>query len=138
MHAFGNAIPLAGTLDWTWQAPLLIAGSTLAALTLTRLLALGLADRHVAAPRLTAEPKCERPRPTRCRDAPSRLRFGADLNWWSDRLREWDDAGPGVFVYFNNDGYANPVHNATRFGDSLAAEPITADTAPASLAHLSL
>ncbi len=50
VHAFGNAIPLAGALDWTWQAPLLIVGSTLAALTLTRLLALGLGDRHRAAP----------------------------------------------------------------------------------------
>jgi uncharacterized protein len=46
VHAFGNAIPLAGALHWTWQAPLLIAGSTLAALTLTRLLALGLGDRQ--------------------------------------------------------------------------------------------
>ena len=50
VHAFGNAIPLAGALDWTWQAPLLIAGSTLAALTLTRLLALGLGDTPRAAP----------------------------------------------------------------------------------------
>ena len=50
VHAFGNAIPLAGALDLTWQAPLLIVGSTLAALTLTRLLALGLADAHRAAP----------------------------------------------------------------------------------------
>lgn len=50
VHAFGNAIPLAGALDWTWQAPLLIAGSTLAALTLTRLLALGLGEDRRAAP----------------------------------------------------------------------------------------
>lgn len=50
VHAFGNAVPLAGALDWNWQAPLLIMGSTLAALTLTRLLALGLGDRHRAAP----------------------------------------------------------------------------------------
>ena len=50
VHAFGNAIPLAGALDWTWQAPLLILGSTLGALTLTRLLALGLGDRRRAEP----------------------------------------------------------------------------------------
>ena len=46
VHAFGNAIPLAGALDWTWQSPVLIAGSTLAALALARLLALGLGDGH--------------------------------------------------------------------------------------------
>ncbi len=50
VHAFGNAIPLAGALGWTWQAPLLIVGSTLAALTLTRLLVLGMGDRRRAAP----------------------------------------------------------------------------------------
>ena len=50
VHAFGNAIPLAGALDLTWQTPLLIVGSTIAALTLTRLLALGLGDAHRAAP----------------------------------------------------------------------------------------
>lgn len=50
VHAFGNAVPLAGALHWNWQAPLLIMGSTLAALTLTRLLALGLGDGHRAAP----------------------------------------------------------------------------------------
>jgi membrane protease YdiL (CAAX protease family) len=48
-HAFGNAIPLAGALEWTWQVPLLIAGSTLAALILTRLLAIGLGAGHRAA-----------------------------------------------------------------------------------------
>jgi uncharacterized protein YecE (DUF72 family) len=36
----------------------------------------------------------------------------ADLNWWADRIREWDAAGPDVFVYFNNDGDANAVRNA--------------------------
>ena len=37
----------------------------------------------------------------------------ADLSWWADRLREWDGTGRDVFVYFNNDGYGNAVHNAT-------------------------
>ncbi len=35
-----------------------------------------------------------------------------DLQWWSDRLREWSTAGRDVFVYFNNDGEANAVRNA--------------------------
>ena len=46
VHAFGNAIPLGAALDWTWQTPLLAAGSTLAALTLARLIALALGDRR--------------------------------------------------------------------------------------------
>lgn len=50
VHAFFNAIPLPGALDLTWQTSVLIvAGSTLAALTLARLLALGLSDAHRAA-----------------------------------------------------------------------------------------
>ncbi len=46
VHAFGNAIPLGAALDWSWQTPLLAAGSTLAALTLARLIALALGDRR--------------------------------------------------------------------------------------------
>ncbi len=42
LHAVGNSIPLAAALDWTWQTPALIVASTLAALTLARLLALAL------------------------------------------------------------------------------------------------
>jgi uncharacterized protein YecE (DUF72 family) len=36
----------------------------------------------------------------------------ADLEWWADRIREWDVAGQDVFAYFNNDGNANVVRNA--------------------------
>jgi uncharacterized protein YecE (DUF72 family) len=36
----------------------------------------------------------------------------ADLRWWADRAGEWSTAGQDVFVYFNNDGYANAVRNA--------------------------
>jgi uncharacterized protein YecE (DUF72 family) len=36
----------------------------------------------------------------------------ADLWWWTERLREWDDAGRDVFVYFNNDGDGHAVRNA--------------------------
>jgi uncharacterized protein YecE (DUF72 family) len=34
------------------------------------------------------------------------------LNWWADRLREWQALGREIFVYFNNDGYGNAVRNA--------------------------
>jgi uncharacterized protein YecE (DUF72 family) len=37
-----------------------------------------------------------------------------DLLWWADRIREWDLQGKDVFVYFNNDGGGNAVHNALR------------------------
>jgi len=46
LHALTNAIPLATALDWTWQTPLLIAGSMLGALTAARLLARLLGDGH--------------------------------------------------------------------------------------------
>lgn len=36
-----------------------------------------------------------------------------DLRWWADRLREWEAGGREVFAYFNNDGDANAVRNAT-------------------------
>jgi uncharacterized protein YecE (DUF72 family) len=36
----------------------------------------------------------------------------ADLAWWRDRIHEWQSAGQNVWVYFNNDGYANAVRNA--------------------------
>jgi uncharacterized protein YecE (DUF72 family) len=35
-----------------------------------------------------------------------------DLSWWAARIREWEQMGKDVFVYFNNDGDANAVHNA--------------------------
>ncbi len=36
----------------------------------------------------------------------------ADLDWWADRIREWECGGREVFAYFNNDGDGNAVHNA--------------------------
>lgn len=36
----------------------------------------------------------------------------ADLAWWADRIREWNDSGRDVFAYFNNDGEGNAVRNA--------------------------
>lgn len=36
-----------------------------------------------------------------------------DLRWWADRVREWDAGGRDVLVYFNNDGDAHAVRNAT-------------------------
>ena len=35
------------------------------------------------------------------------------LRWWADRIREWERLGKDVFVYFNNDGDANAVRNAS-------------------------
>ena len=44
-----------------------------------------------------------------------------DLDWWAERIREWQGAGRDVFVYFNNDGGGNAVRNASslaaRFGN---------------------
>jgi uncharacterized protein YecE (DUF72 family) len=34
------------------------------------------------------------------------------LQWWAERLREWQAMGREVFVYFNNDGCGNAVRNA--------------------------
>jgi uncharacterized protein YecE (DUF72 family) len=36
----------------------------------------------------------------------------ADLGWWADRIHDWQRLGHSVFVYFNNDGGGNAVHNA--------------------------
>lgn len=35
-----------------------------------------------------------------------------DLWWWGRRIREWDQQGKDVFVYFNNDGEGNALQNA--------------------------
>ena len=35
------------------------------------------------------------------------------LYWWTQRIREWAILQREVFVYFNNDGFGNAVHNAT-------------------------
>ncbi|MCG7594120.1 DUF72 domain-containing protein [Mycobacterium sp. PSTR-4-N] len=35
-----------------------------------------------------------------------------DLRWWADRVREWDDQGRDVLVYFNNDLGGHAVRNA--------------------------
>jgi uncharacterized protein YecE (DUF72 family) len=43
----------------------------------------------------------------------------AQLDWWAERLREWQDMGREVFVYFNNDGYGNAVRNAQTLRASL-------------------
>ncbi|HEX9029744.1 MAG TPA: DUF72 domain-containing protein [Anaerolineales bacterium] len=36
----------------------------------------------------------------------------ANLHWWADRIREWNDQGREVWAYFNNDGGGNAVRNA--------------------------
>jgi uncharacterized protein YecE (DUF72 family) len=35
-----------------------------------------------------------------------------DVRWWAARIREWATQGRDVYVYFNNDGGGNAVHNA--------------------------
>ena len=47
LHALSNSIPLGVSLNWSWQIPVLIVCSILAALTLARLIALLLGDRPV-------------------------------------------------------------------------------------------
>lgn len=47
VHAIGNSLALGGVLHWSWQTPLLIAGSTLAALAISRLIAHLLDDTHL-------------------------------------------------------------------------------------------
>jgi uncharacterized protein YecE (DUF72 family) len=44
-----------------------------------------------------------------------------DLRWWADRVREWQDMGRDVFVYFNNDGGGNAVRNALTLKEMLGA-----------------
>lgn len=54
LHALNNSIPLAAALHWTWQTPVLMAGSILAALAIARLIAHWLGDRPVQA---TSKPR---------------------------------------------------------------------------------
>ena len=41
------------------------------------------------------------------------------LRWWADRVREWEDGGRDVLLYFNNDGDGNAVRNAGRLRELL-------------------
>jgi len=43
------------------------------------------------------------------------------LDWWAERLREWQGMGREVFVYFNNDGYGNAVRNAMTLREMVQA-----------------
>jgi uncharacterized protein YecE (DUF72 family) len=36
----------------------------------------------------------------------------ADMQWWAERIREWQAQNREVFAYFNNDGGGNAVRNA--------------------------
>ncbi len=54
LHALNNSIPLAAALHWTWQTPVLMVGSTLAALAIARLIAIWLGDRHAVQATSTA------------------------------------------------------------------------------------
>jgi uncharacterized protein YecE (DUF72 family) len=37
----------------------------------------------------------------------------AELGWWAQRIREWEESDRRVLVYFNNDGDGNAVRNAS-------------------------
>jgi len=45
----------------------------------------------------------------------------ADLHWWADRIREWENAGHAVYAYFNNDGEGHAVRNARTLKAILAS-----------------
>lgn len=36
----------------------------------------------------------------------------ADLAWWAERIREWEEQGRHIYAYFNNDGGGNAVRDA--------------------------
>jgi uncharacterized protein YecE (DUF72 family) len=42
-----------------------------------------------------------------------------NLTWWAERIREWEQEGKDVFMYFNNDGDANAVRDARTLGGIL-------------------
>jgi uncharacterized protein YecE (DUF72 family) len=44
-----------------------------------------------------------------------------DMQWWADRIREWQAMGRDVFAYFNNDGNGNAVRNALTLRQMLGA-----------------
>lgn len=48
----------------------------------------------------------------------------ADLGWWADRIREWNDQGREVWAYFNNDGGGNAVRNANTLLQILSGSPV--------------
>ncbi len=47
----------------------------------------------------------------------------ADLGWWADRIHEWQRQGHSAYVYFNNDGDGNAVHNARALARQLERWP---------------
>ncbi|CAN5194466.1 DUF72 domain-containing protein [soil metagenome] len=60
----------------------------------------------------------------------------ADLNWWADRIDEWDHGGTRVYVYFNNDGDGHAVRNAQRLIDILVQRGLNVDIAePSEILH---
>lgn len=45
-----------------------------------------------------------------------------DLQWWADRIREWQATDKDVYVYFNNDGKGHAVRNARTLRSLLAPQ----------------
>jgi uncharacterized protein YecE (DUF72 family) len=44
----------------------------------------------------------------------------AELQWWANRVREWQNQGKEVYVYFNNDGAGNAIYNSKRLQSFLS------------------
>lgn len=38
----------------------------------------------------------------------------AELDWWAERIRDWDERGMDVYVYFDNDGAGHAPYDALR------------------------
>jgi uncharacterized protein YecE (DUF72 family) len=45
-----------------------------------------------------------------------------DLQWWSDRIKEWENMGKDVYAYFNNDYAGHAVRNALRLIELVSAK----------------
>lgn len=45
-----------------------------------------------------------------------------DLRWWRDRIREWQEQGRDVLVYFNNDGEGTRCATPCACGNSCPAD----------------
>ena len=43
----------------------------------------------------------------------------AAIQWWADRIREWESGGRDVYAYFNNDQYGFAVQNARALKEAM-------------------
>ena len=47
---------------------------------------------------------------------------GEQLNWWVDRIQEWENKVNHIYLYFNNDAFGNAVNNAIELREKLKEE----------------